>query len=258
MDITGFIRPYLCFLVRWLVSCGVRRFDAIYSEPSHYIRREETTFSDGPLIEVCQIRGFEGIHEPESMESESKDALIINVGYDDRLITQVAEAKEAARKIQVFGFPSSRRYVPGERMCTRRATEAVGIAENYFAPANDPFVTAHVLSEIVSDARSRNQLTNLYLCPLATKPQTLGFALYYVNECLDGPCSMLFPSVLPTLRKLVQESRVFGSTPSSYRRTAGEARRVERSVRCRRSPSPAAFGRPVAARFHRGFREDHQ
>lgn len=194
IDITGFIRPHLCFLVRWLVACGIRRFDAIYTEPSHYVAREETKFSDGPVIEVRQIRGFEGIHQTEAVDSETKDALIINVGYDDRLITQVAEAKESSRKIQLFGFPSLRADMYQENVLrAHRASEAVGMAESYFAPANDPFVTASVLNEIVRESTARAQVTNIYLCPLATKPQTLGFALYYVNECVNGPCSMLFP-----------------------------------------------------------------
>ena len=33
IDITGFIRPHLLFLVRWLAQMGILRFDAIYSEP---------------------------------------------------------------------------------------------------------------------------------------------------------------------------------------------------------------------------------
>ncbi len=194
VDITGFIRPYLCFLVRWFVSCGIRRFDAIYTEPSHYARREETKFSGGPIVEVRQIRGFEGNHMSDAVDSETKDVLIINVGYDDQLIAHVAESKESARKVQLFGFPSLRADMYQENVLrVHRAAEAVGDAESYYAPANDPFVTASVLREIVSDWVARGELTNLYLCPLATKPQTLGFALYYVNECLNSSSSMLFP-----------------------------------------------------------------
>lgn len=31
------------------------------------------------------------------------------------------------------------------------------------------------------------------LCPLATKAQLLGFALYYLTECRNMPVSVLFP-----------------------------------------------------------------
>jgi hypothetical protein len=194
VDITGFIRPYLCFLIRWFMSQGVRRFDAIYSEPAHYAKREETTFSDGPVIEVRQVKGFEGIHETDGVDSKSKDVLIVNVGYDDRLIAQVAESKESSRKIRLFGFPSLRADMYQENVLRAyRAKESLGESDRYFAPANDPFVTASVLREIVKDVKIHSPISNLYLCPLATKAQTLGFALYYLNECLGSSASLLFP-----------------------------------------------------------------
>ena len=74
-----------------------------------------------------------------------------------------------------------------------RAKESLGDSERFFAPANDPFVTASVLSQIVTSMKERSPDSNFYLCPLATKAQTLGFALYYINECLNGPTSLLFP-----------------------------------------------------------------
>ncbi len=40
---------------------------------------------------------------------------------------------------------------------------------------------------------ARRPLTNLYLASLGTKPQALGFALYFVTERLDTPTSVLFP-----------------------------------------------------------------
>ena len=51
-----------------------------------------------------------------------------------------------------------------------------------FRPANDPFATANVLQERVKAEESRGGVTNLYLAPLGTKPQTLGFALYFATE----------------------------------------------------------------------------
>jgi hypothetical protein len=77
-----------------------------------------------------------------------------------------------------------------------RAAEQVGgvsDGETHFAPANDPFVTAASLKHIVQDLRRRSRLTNLYLSPLATKVQTLGFGIYYVHECVDQAVSIVFP-----------------------------------------------------------------
>ncbi|MGO8731951.1 MAG: hypothetical protein ACLQVM_04050 [Terriglobia bacterium] len=195
IDITGFIRPYLIFLLRWLAERGVRRFDALYTEPVIYTKREQTHFSDEVVVEVRQIAGFEGTHNPDT----SNDYLIIGAGYDHQLIAQVAESKEFSKKIQIFGLPSLRADMYQENVLNAyRAEEAVGRstadeASSYFAPANDPFATASTLREIVSRASARKPITNLYLSPLATKPQVLGFAIYYLTECRNSPTSLIFP-----------------------------------------------------------------
>jgi hypothetical protein len=195
VDTTGFIRPYLMFFLRWFAERGVRRFDAIYTEPVIYSKREQTRFSDEAVVEVRQVAGFEGNHNPDS----SNDYLIIGAGYDHQLIAQVAENKEFSRKIQIFGLPSLRADMYQENVLRAyRAEEAVGRhttdeSGSFFAPANDPFVTASTLHEIISRIEGRKPITNLYLSPLATKPQVLGFALYYLMECRNKAASLIFP-----------------------------------------------------------------
>ena len=195
IDITGFIRPYLIFLLRWLVERGVRRFDALYTEPVIYTKREHTRFSDEAVVEVRQIAGFEGTHNPDT----SNDYLIIGAGYDHQLIAQVAENKEFSKKIQIFGLPSLRADMYQENVLQAyRAEEAVGRhtgdeSNSYFAPANDPFVTSSTLRDIVNRIKARKPITNLYLSPLATKPQVLGFALYYLTDRRNSATSLIFP-----------------------------------------------------------------
>jgi hypothetical protein len=195
IDITGFIRPYLMFLVKWLGENGVRRFDALYTEPVIYLKRELTRFSDEAVLEVRQVAGFEGTHNPET----SNDYLIIGAGYDHELIAKVAENKAFSRKVQIFGLPSLRADMYQENVLRAYKAElAVGRhtsdqINSCFAPANDPFVTAETLRDIVGKLNARKPVTNLYLSPLATKPQVLGFALYYLTECRGGATSLIFP-----------------------------------------------------------------
>lgn len=195
VDTTGFIRPYLLFLLRWFVEQGVRRFDALYTEPIRYSAGAKTAFSDEAVTEVRQVVGYEGQHVIDT----THDVLIIGAGYDDKLIAEVAEHKDQARKIQLFGLPSLRADMYQENVLrAHRAESAVGTpihddSSNFFAPANDPFVTAAVLQEIVMGLRQRGRVTNLYFSPLATKAQLLGFALYYLAECRNAPVSVLFP-----------------------------------------------------------------
>jgi len=125
--------------------------------------------------------------------------LIIGAGYDDALIAHTAESKENARKVQLLGLPSLRADMYQENVLrAQRASEQLGstggpVIDTFFAPANDPFVTANALSGIIKDENRSRPLTNLYLCPLATKVQTLGFGLYFLTELLGTGASIIFP-----------------------------------------------------------------
>lgn len=192
VDITGFMRPHLMFLLKLLFANGVNCFDAIYSEPTYYVGREKARFSDRSVSLVRQVSGFEGVVNNDT----SKDVLIIGAGYESHLIEEVAEDKERADRILLLGLPSlSADMYQQSALRTQDAADALGEAmvERYFAPANDPFVTATVLSETVARLRARRAITNLYLSPLATKAQALGFALYHVTECSRSAASIIFP-----------------------------------------------------------------
>jgi hypothetical protein len=195
VDITGFMRPHLMFLIKYLWMNGVYKFDALYTDPSRYAKKEETKFSDEVVSEVRQVAGYEGNHIPDT----SNDVLIIAAGYDHQLISYVAEDKDKSRKIQIFGLPSLQADMYQENVLRASiAAEAVGVIagddpNNYFAPANDPFVTASLLQEIVRNLNQRRKITNLYLSPLSTKAQVLGFALYYLTELQDSASSIIFP-----------------------------------------------------------------
>jgi hypothetical protein len=195
IDITGFMRPHLLVILKYLALKGVRRFDAIYSEPLQYAKKEKTRFSDEVVVEVRQVAGFEGNHRPET----TNDLLIIGAGYDHALIAHAAEFKESARKIQLLGLPSLRADMYQEnvlrayRAAEQLGTTAVDSADTHFAPANDPFETANALVEIFEDVGRAQQITNLYLCPVSTKVQVLGFGLYYLTEWVGKHSSIIFP-----------------------------------------------------------------
>ena len=71
---------------------------------------------------------------------------------------------------------------------TEKASEELGHPNfndfdfNIFAPANDPFVTAQELKLFIEKLNGRKEITNIYLSPLSTKAQALGFALYFYGN----------------------------------------------------------------------------
>jgi hypothetical protein len=193
VDITGFIRPYLIFLLRYLFEQNIKKLQVVYSFPQSYSRQELTRFTDNNVLEIRQVDGCSGIHSSDS----SFDLLIIGAGYDYELINNIANHKSNAKKIQLFGFPSFHPDMFQENIIRAHLSEeSIGGHEfriDYFAPAHDPFITANVLQEIVMQQNQSKKVTNLYLCPLSSKPQTLGFALYYIWEGINMPTSIVFP-----------------------------------------------------------------
>jgi len=190
VDITGFIRPHLIFLIKFLFSVGVKRFDLLYSEPVSYRKKELTEFSSGGAGEVRQVAGYEGVHSTYT----AHDILVIGSGYDSDLIVRVANHKESAKKIQVLGLPSLRAdFYQQNELRAALADEAVGDAPPHFASASDPFSTAALLREIVRKNSRQNPISNLYLAPLGTKVQVLGFCLFYLFERQNTASSIIFP-----------------------------------------------------------------
>jgi hypothetical protein len=197
IDISGFISHYVLVLLRVLYDLGVKRFDVVYAEPVRYTAKEQTKFSDETVLEVRQLAGYEGVHGTNT----TRDLLVIAVGYDHRLVSEVASQKEHAKKVQIFGLPSLRPDMYQENLLrARHAAEAVGSdasdPENYrFAPANDPFVLASVVSEIVREHRKDYPSANVYLSPLSTKAHALGMGLYFLTECAasPSPTSVIYP-----------------------------------------------------------------
>ncbi|MFQ3247371.1 MAG: hypothetical protein ACI9SP_004026 [Arenicella sp.] len=196
IDITGFIKPYMMSLLYLLRNKGCLKIDVLYSEPGAYVAKEKTKFSGTKISEIKQVAGFKGQHTSDT----SNDYLIVGSGYDDNLISHVAENKANTTKVQMFGFPSLRPDMYQENILrAQQASETVdgdnlrNTKKIILAPANDPFVTASELSSFYNKESKNKRITNLYLSPLATKPQALGFTLFYLTECKNKAVSMIYP-----------------------------------------------------------------
>jgi hypothetical protein len=188
IDITGFIRPHLIYLIKYLHVMGAKKIDFLYTEPHSYKDAEETTFSG--FIE--EVRLIEGCGSMNPVTDTDNDLLIITAGYDDKLIAKVAQSKSKIKKKQhIIGFPSLQPDFYQESVLKiHHASESMGEISKKFAPAFDPFVTAQVIDSIIRETEPNS---NIYLSPLSTKPQTLGIALYYLWNFDKKSISILFP-----------------------------------------------------------------
>lgn len=202
IDITGFMRHTLVHLVPKLAYRGVTEFSALYSEPVIYKRREDTSFSTTTSGVVRPVRGMSA-----SNQTNSKDQLVIAVGYDFKLISEVASYKDDADVHPLFAFPSLSADMYQQSAVKAAESGAVAkrnewITNRRFAPANDPFSTAEVVSEIILSIDRANPSANIYLAPLSTKVQALGMALYWQLEGrVRGGVTLLLPECVTYSRE---------------------------------------------------------
>lgn len=194
IDITGLMRQHILFILRLMKDKGCKQFDLLYTEPEHYARKADTTFSLGEVSMVRQVAGFEGQHSTDT----SNDVLIMGGGYDHPLVGHVILSREKARLVQLHSLPSLSADMYHEallRLDRVGGTADTAEDQTYFSSANDPFVTAATLSEAHAKMQNKQAISNLYLCSLSTKPQAVGFALFYLNELENTASSIIFPVV---------------------------------------------------------------
>ena len=194
IDATGFMRHVLAFLVPKLESIGLTEFTVLYSQPQAYKKQENTSFSTKTSGVVRPVRGTGGSPDPSA-----RNVLVIGVGYDSKLISEVAAHKDGAEVYPLFAFPSLSPDMYQQSAIRAASSGEVAVPEQWitkrrFAPANDPFSTAAAIRSIVEEVDRQGAPANIYLSPLATKVQTLGFALYWQLEGrLRGGVSILLP-----------------------------------------------------------------
>lgn len=189
IDITGFIRPHLIFLVRYLAFMEFTSVTIFYTEPQQYVKADETDFSGF----IDEVKVIEGCGSSDNSENTDNDILIIGAGYDDKLVAKIAQNKRNCKiKYEIFGFPSLQPDMYQESILkTSKVRETIGENTHVaYAPANDPFMTAEILKQIID---KEVNATNIYLSPLASKPQVLGFAYYFAVEGYKKPISILYP-----------------------------------------------------------------
>lgn len=201
IDITGFMRNSLAFLIPKLAHLGVKSFTAIYSEPISYSNQEATQFTTTTSEVVRPVRGMYGT------PGSGQNHLLIAVGYDHQLISQVFSYKNNVISHPLFAFPSlSADMYQQSALRAEKSGEIVlkedWINNRFFAPANDPFSTAGIVSERVRHIDQKGTGENIFLAPLSTKAQVLGMSIYWLLEGKSrGRCSILLPECLTYSRE---------------------------------------------------------
>ena len=206
IDSTGFLRPNLLFLILYLYRVvKIDKFTVIYSEPTTYKNAEDTEFSIGPSLETRIVDGFSG----DIGGNQSQDLLIIGAGFETKLLAELLNFKSHAKKMLLLGFPSLQPDMYQQARLRSHGLELTKIEEKpYFAPANDPFATAEIVKELVDKQKRSKGVSNLFLSSLGTKPQVIGFCLYYIYAFLEAKEQSMGGILFPFKERYSKETSV--------------------------------------------------
>lgn len=184
IDITGFVKPYIIYFLFKLRYEGFESVEFIYTEPQAYEKKSETVFSiSSSSIVVRNIFTYDSFVQA----SNEDDLCLINVGYDFNLVSKVVSDLNVREKKVLLGFPSLQAIMYQENVINLDKSKSLlnieSIEEVLYSPANNPFLTAKVISNYVEDyTKKHSKISNIYLSPLATKPQAIGMAIFYIFE----------------------------------------------------------------------------
>lgn len=192
IDSTGFIIPHILYLVQYLKRKGIASFDVLYSEPRQYEKGEATEFTKR-VGHTRPVIGYSTI----AKDVEGEDTLIIFVGFNDEMVSNVAREKSKAKHKYLFtGFPSLQADMYQQNLIQlNKSLETIGQKHVHYckAPAYDPFVAARKLQEIIDKRQKKPEPVNyIHIAPLSTKPMALAAALVYFNNT-DSPIDIIYP-----------------------------------------------------------------
>lgn len=206
IDSTGFMRNVLALLIIALGHMGAKKLNILYSEPIQYIDNEKTHFS----VSAHQVRTLYGT--AITTTTNAKDSLIMSIGFDHDLMSQVVNDYESATFYPLYAFPSLSADM--FQQSAFRSSNIIPIKNNdlttrkFFAPANDPFSTAKQIQKIVQIIYFKEQdlKHNIYLCPLSTKAQVVGHAYYWWKEGQHQRRSGMINIILPMCTSYKRET----------------------------------------------------
>ena len=97
IDSTGFMRNVLALLIITLGYLGCKKISVLYSEPIQYIENENTHFS----ISALKVKALDGT--AITITTNAKDSLIMSIGFDHDLMSQVVNDYESATFYPLYG-----------------------------------------------------------------------------------------------------------------------------------------------------------
>ena len=173
IDITCFTKPYFFILVKYMSFLGLGSILLFYTQPKKY-RFGDMDFSSfrsssGP-VSVSELPSFHG-----GATSDTRRVLIVIMGFDGDLSSEIYEIVAPAKTLVINGFPSFEpkfkdiSLINNERLVDRSE-------RTYLSTSWNPFELFNTLHEIVR----RYDGFAIDIAPLGNKPMALGACMFAI------------------------------------------------------------------------------
>ena len=180
-DISVFTKRHLLMMLRWLDDEGCwDRVTFVYSEPEEYDVSRYVPLSFG-LASFHQIPGFSAC--PDFSRALH---LVMFLGYEGDRAFAAYEHVQPVITTLLIPFPSFKPSWEGKTEEFNKDVISL-VGEEYIRRVDpvDPSLTHEALRTILGDGSNTGEHARV-VCPLGTKPQTLG-VYSYVRSCVDPP-----------------------------------------------------------------------
>jgi hypothetical protein len=181
LDISVFTKRHLLMMLRWLDDEGYwDKLWIVYSEPEDYDVSKYIPLSFG-LSSLQQIPGFSAC--PDLSRPLH---LVLFLGYEGDRALAAYDLVQPMQTTLVIPHPPFRpSWVGRTERFNADLLAVVGDALTLMVDAVDPSATHSALINIFGGTAIRGQYAKV-ICPIGTKPQTLGIYCY-LRECADPP-----------------------------------------------------------------------
>ena len=181
VDVSVLTKRHLLLLLRWIDDCGCwDRLWVVYSEPEEYEIEGFLPLSFG-VSSVQQLPGFSSSPNP-SRPLHS----VMFLGYEgDRAFATYELLQPKKTTVIIPDPPFNPEWKGRTENLNSNLLSTIGQYSMERADSLDPEASYGVLTTVLGPAGTRSEFSRT-LCPLGTKPQTIG-AYLYLRKCVDPP-----------------------------------------------------------------------
>ena len=188
IDISVLTKRHLLMLLQWADDQGLwDRLHLVYTEPGDYVVSDHIPLSYG-LASLQQVPGF-----PACPDLSRPVHLVVFLGFEgDRALAAYEHTQPMKTTLAIPTPPYRPSWAGRTEAFNRDLLALVGTDAVLAVDPLDPDAATQALMETLGSAR-RNEFAGV-VCPLGTKPQTLG--VYEYARAADDPPALLYASPL--------------------------------------------------------------